>query len=57
MFLGNQTSGTLNPSSIVHRHEWPTELKAFLKSWSTRISVPSYLFASDISQLAFWMTN
>jgi len=57
MFLRSQTSGTPNPFRIVHRHEWPAELKAFLKSRSTRMSVPSFFIASRISQLAFWMTS
>jgi len=51
--LINQTSGTPNPSSIIHRHEWLAELKAFLKSRSIRISVPPFFIASCISQLAF----
>jgi len=57
MFLSSQTSGTPNPSRIVHRNEWPAELKVFLKSRSTRMSVPPFFIASRISQLAFWMTS
>ena len=52
MFLSSQTSENLNPYSIIHRHECPVELKAFLKSKSTHISVPTFFIASRISQLA-----
>jgi len=57
MFLSKQPTGTPNPSSTVYRHEWPAEFKAFLKSRSTCISVLSFVIASRISPLVFWMTS
>ena len=50
------TSGTPKTFRISNTHEWPAELKAFWKSRSIRMSLPSVLAACLWRIRAFWMT-
>ena len=52
----NSTSGTPSPLRIAQRQECPAELKAFLKSRSTRIRVPLSFIACYCTQWALCTT-